>query len=412
MLAVSRLSLFDSRTAATTMRRYGAEAVAADAHSDSVSRAPQQYNFDAGFQSGYAAGSPTSTFPPQNNGPGANSAAALQQQSFPNFNPNGTPNQATSEINATPGPGSQRNFTPQRGVSDPNPNSSPGSTPQRDFPGTPASGCGFLGTPTRDLANDHVIAGTPSPRPHAFLPPNQSLAGTPHADANSTLHMGALVVGPGTAMRNHGLSDLVPTRSEDECRGEIGSCRRQDGYGYGMSINGINTNLMGVDGVGTNAGNEKGARRTCLEAETSICQAQETSARPSQWVSRLTSATFMNRIGMNGVGMGMGMDMNRVGRLGNVNPGPGGVNSALGVNPAMTRANSALATGMNLALSGAMNPALPGSIPFRSSQSVLSPTKASERLPIPLSVDSQIILVTALPLLKDESGVTHDRCLK
>ncbi|KAG8724592.1 hypothetical protein FRC09_016921 [Ceratobasidium sp. 395] len=176
---------------------------------------PQQYNPGAGFQPDYSAGSPTNTFAPQNNGPGTNFPAAPgqnqqqqqqafnfpvlgtptnpnpQQQNFPSFNPNGTPNQATRGMAATPGPGSQRDFTPQRGFSDPNPNTNPGGTPQRDFSGTPVSGRDFSGTPARDFANNNAGAGTPGPQPHAFLPPNRSMAGTP-------------IVRPGTAMSNHG----------------------------------------------------------------------------------------------------------------------------------------------------------------------------------------------------------------
>ncbi|KAG8685678.1 hypothetical protein FRC08_012972 [Ceratobasidium sp. 394] len=188
---------------------------------------PQQYNPAAGFQPNYPAASPTNTFAPQNNGPGANFPAApgqnptqqpfnfpvpgtptnpnSQQQNFPNFSANGTPNQATREMTGTPGPGPQRDFTPQRGFSDPNPN----GIPQRDFSSTPGPGPGrdFSGTPARDFANNNAGAGTPGPQPHAFLPPNRSMAGTPHANMNPMgqgSRTGTPIVRPGTAMSNHG----------------------------------------------------------------------------------------------------------------------------------------------------------------------------------------------------------------
>ncbi|KAG8695492.1 SWI/SNF chromatin-remodeling complex subunit [Ceratobasidium sp. 395] len=77
---------------------------------------------------------------------------------------------------------------------------------------------------------------------------------------------------------------------------------------------------------------------------------------------------------------------------------------------------------MNPALSGAMNPALPGSVPppklsrcIVSSAGPLpsSPTKASGSAALPFlpGVNPQTTLVTALPLLKDEADVTHGGAL-
>ncbi|KAG8716638.1 hypothetical protein FRC09_015471 [Ceratobasidium sp. 395] len=68
------------------------------------------------------------------------------------------------------GAGSRRDFISQRGFSGPSPYTNPVGTPQRGSSGTPVSSRDFLGTPTRDVANNNVGAGTPGPQPHTFLP--------------------------------------------------------------------------------------------------------------------------------------------------------------------------------------------------------------------------------------------------